>query len=96
MNTANYSNNIAGINTLWMFRFVGQYPKPYGAPREHPDVELLFPSPINKGRWLVVHLKDQTKDLRTIEQFQRLCDEAKKRCDEQITIMGNPEEKKAT
>lgn len=85
MNTANYSNDIAGIKTLWIIRFDGQFPHLYGQEKEKPRFDLLFPSPINKDRWLVVNLEKNKNDLQTIERFQQLCEEAKQRCNLQST-----------
>jgi hypothetical protein len=86
MEAVNYSNDVAGMKTQWIIRFDGVFPHPYGEEKSKPRVELLFPSPINKDRWLVVNLEKNKGEIQTIERFQKMCDEAKLRVQDNISF----------
>lgn len=89
METINFRNDIAGINTLWVIRFGGFFPHPYGEEKSKPEFDILFPSPINKDKWMVVDLKKNKNDLQTIERFQRLCEEAKQRTQDRSAMISD-------
>lgn len=100
MNTLHIDNHIAGAKTLWILRF----PHPEGSADSehlselkspvHNNFELLIPTPFNKDEWMVVSRNINEEWLDSLQRFQQMCEEAKERCQKQISNSnGDTEEK---
>lgn len=89
MESIEYQSNIAGKNTLWIVQFDEVFPHPDGEEKFRPHFHLLYPSPLNSGRWIVLDLEKNKNDLKTMEKFQKICDDARVQCQDKLGFIGN-------
>lgn len=88
MKLLHVDNHIAGAKNLWIL----QFPKDRPPTTEKISVELLVPSPFNTHDWIVVSQKNDQID--SLAKFQRLCEQAKVRCQAAINSSSTNEKLK--